>query len=283
MHTSDNGVEFIISLEGISLKAYKLSGETYYTIGVGHYGPDVKAGQTITRQKAVSLLKKDLKRFETAVQNTVTDIKLTQNRFDALVSYTFNRGEGGLRQLASNSHTPAEYATNMVKYWGSATRYKSALIARRKKEAALFKKADQTSTEKTATTDDAKTKCIKKGQKYANTFADCELKITGTRTAITKMAAVRVVQHALNLDYHAGLVEDGDWNDMTERAFGSHYVKKGEKQYMVTALEILLLLKGYDPKGVEIPGEFGDGAEKALMKFNGKKVAKISTFKALCK
>ena len=138
MKTSDNGVKFIMQEEGCKLKAYKLAGEVYYTIGVGHYGQDVKAGMCITENQAKDLLRSDLKRFEQAVNKTVTDIKLTQNMFDALVSYTFNRGEGGLRQLASNSHTPEQYATNIVKYWGSATRYKDALIARRKREKALF-------------------------------------------------------------------------------------------------------------------------------------------------
>lgn len=138
MKTSDNGVKFIMKEEGCKLKAYKLAGEVYYTIGVGHYGQDVKAGMCITENQAKDLLRSDLKRFEQAVNKTVTDIKLTQNMYDALVSYAFNRGEGGLRQLASNSHTVEQYADNIVKYWGSATRYKDALIARRNREKNLF-------------------------------------------------------------------------------------------------------------------------------------------------
>lgn len=138
MKTSDNGINFLIKEEGCRLKAYKLAGEVYYTIGVGHYGPDVKAGMCITENQAKDLLRSDLKRFEDAVNKTVKDIKMSQNMFDALVSYTFNRGEGGLRQLESNSHTVQQYADNIVKYWGSAERYKNALIARRKREKDLF-------------------------------------------------------------------------------------------------------------------------------------------------
>uniref|UniRef100_UPI0022E1246A peptidoglycan-binding domain-containing protein n=1 Tax=Blautia wexlerae TaxID=418240 RepID=UPI0022E1246A len=43
-------------------------------------------------------------------------------------------------------------------------------------------------------------------------------------------------------------------------------------QYMVTAAEILLLLRAYDPNGVEIPGTFGSGllsAVKAFQKAQG--------------
>lgn len=140
MRTSSNGIKFIMQEEGCRLKAYRLEGEKYYTIGVGHYGPDVKEGQTITREQAEKLLKEDVRRFEIAVDTIVLNIKMTQNMFDALVSYTYNRGEGGLRQLVTHSSSVKEYAENIVKYWGSATRYKSALIERRKREKALFLK-----------------------------------------------------------------------------------------------------------------------------------------------
>ena len=68
----------------------------------------------------------------------MTDIPLTQCRFDALVSYCYNRGPGGLKQLASVCATVEEYSNGIVKYWGTATRYKKALIKRRKEEKALF-------------------------------------------------------------------------------------------------------------------------------------------------
>ena len=138
MKTSDNGIKYIMQEEGCSLKAYRLEGEKYYTIGVGHYGADVKAGQTITMQQAKNILKEDVKKYENAVNKIVKNISLTQNMFDALVSYTFNRGEGGLRQLVANSSTVEQYANNIVTFWGSAKRYKNVLIERRKREKELF-------------------------------------------------------------------------------------------------------------------------------------------------
>ena len=85
-------------------------------------------------------------------------------------------------------------------------------------------------------------------------------------------SAIKVLQTALNKDYGAGLDVDGIWGTSTSNALGKHYVKSGETQYMVTAAEILLLLRAYDPNGVEIPGTFGSGllsAVKAFQKAQG--------------
>ena len=48
--------------EGKKLTAYKpVPSEEHYTIGYGHYGPDVKEGMTITEEEAEKLLDKDVK------------------------------------------------------------------------------------------------------------------------------------------------------------------------------------------------------------------------------
>lgn len=142
--TSDKGIQFLIKEEGLKLKAYKLKGEKYFTIGVGHYGADVYEGMEITREQAINLLKKDLERFENYVNKNVTNIELNQSSFNALISYVFNRGLGksdgssGLMQLVKNSNSIVEYYKNFPIYWGSAKNYKDALISRRKREAAIF-------------------------------------------------------------------------------------------------------------------------------------------------
>ena len=60
---SDNGVLFTSLWETFIETAYKATPqEKYYTIGLGHYGPDVKKGQTITKEQAVDLLKKDMQK-----------------------------------------------------------------------------------------------------------------------------------------------------------------------------------------------------------------------------
>lgn len=146
LKTSDNGVNFLKSQEGCVLTAYKLEGETYFTIGYGHYGADVTEGMTITEAQAEELLRSDLVKFENGVNEIAVSKfpSINQNQFDALISYSYNRGLGnsegtnGLRQLIYNSDTLAEVGANFVVYWGSAEAYKDSLIARRTREQTLF-------------------------------------------------------------------------------------------------------------------------------------------------
>lgn len=53
----------------------------------------------------------------------------------------------------------------------------------------------------------------------------------------------------------------------SRQALGSHYVRRGERQYLVTAAEILLMLKDYTVNGVESPGIFGSGLEQAVKSY----------------
>ena len=138
-HVSQKCVDLIHKYEGCRLKAYKLPGEKYWSIGYGRHNASIYDGMTITQAQADAMLKEDLVTVENYVKRYVTDIVLTQNRLDALVSFTYNKGVGKLKSdLVAHSHTVQEYGSNIVKYWGSAERYKDALIRRRKEEAALF-------------------------------------------------------------------------------------------------------------------------------------------------
>ena len=147
MVTSNNGIAFIKQCEGCHLEAYKLKGEKYYTIGYGHTFDDkIKHDTKWTLEQAHKALVKDLEQPEFYVNQIALSKfpKLNQNQFDALVSYTYNRGvsnkrcTNGLRQLIKNSNTIKELSNNIVKYWGTATTYKNGLVNRRKKEQKLF-------------------------------------------------------------------------------------------------------------------------------------------------
>lgn len=99
---------------------------------------------------------------------------------------------------------------------------------------------------------------------------------TGVNDTDVKKAKARVLQHAMNLDYGRSIDEDGVFGTKSKAKLGSHYVKKGEKQYMVTAAEILMYLSGLDPNGVELPGIYGNGltsAAKAKLGGTGTKIA----------
>lgn len=110
-------------------------------------------------------------------------------------------------------------------------------------------------------------KIIMLGQQHANSFAQCGLAADGIRGAKTKKAAAKVLQRAINLDYKTGLSEDGVFGSKSLKALGNHYVRMKETQYLVTALEILLMLKGYEPNGVECPGIFGAGLKNCVLKY----------------
>ena len=138
VHVDKKGIDLIKQFESCRLTAYKLAGETQYTIGWGHRGADVLPNMTISQEMADEMLRLDLVKYENYVKKYVTDIVLTQNRLNALTSYCYNRGAGGMKQLADASHTVDEYAENIVKYWGKAVRYKNGLVRRRKAEQALF-------------------------------------------------------------------------------------------------------------------------------------------------
>lgn len=94
MKTSPKGIALIKEFEGLRLKAYLCPGGVW-TIGYGHT-VGVKPGMVITEAQAEELLKEDLTVFEQVVNDQNLD--LTQNMFDALVSFTFNVGVGNFRR-----------------------------------------------------------------------------------------------------------------------------------------------------------------------------------------
>jgi lysozyme len=95
MKTSEKGIKLIKEFEGLALKAYKCPAGVL-TIGYGHAG-GVSENLEITKEEAEKLLKMDLKDFELVVNNFVKE-KITQNQFDALVSFCYNVGAGGFQK-----------------------------------------------------------------------------------------------------------------------------------------------------------------------------------------
>lgn len=138
MRISENGLNLIISFEGFCPKATKaVKTERYYTIGYGHYGKDVKENDTITKENAIDLLEKDLKRFETKVMKYNSVYNFTQNEFDALVSFAYN--VGNIDQLtAKGTRTKKEIADAMLLYIKSGGNVLDGLRKRRTKERELF-------------------------------------------------------------------------------------------------------------------------------------------------
>ena len=112
---------------------------------------------------------------------------------------------------------------------------------------------------------------VKAGQAISNIILGTSIPEDGKYGPKTKKNGVKILQWAMNKDYDAGLEIDGKSGTKTKAALGQHTVRLGEIQYMVTALEVLLLLNGYNPHGVEIPGEFGSGCAKATGQYQSGK------------
>ena len=91
MITSDPAVSFIASYEGFSATKYRGADFQNVTIGYGHVIVSGESFTTLTQAEAFALLKSDLVRFQTSVNNQFGVI-LNQNKFDALVSFCYNVG-----------------------------------------------------------------------------------------------------------------------------------------------------------------------------------------------
>jgi lysozyme len=95
---SDQGLAELKVEEGERLTAYKDT-VGVWTIGVGHTGrmtpPAVVAGMKITAEQSTEYLRGDLKPVVDAV-NKLVKVPITQSMFDALCSFAFNVGTGGL-------------------------------------------------------------------------------------------------------------------------------------------------------------------------------------------
>lgn len=90
METSENGLKVLMLREGTRHKAY-LDVKNIWTIGVGHTGPEVHNGLVWTDKQIEDALRTDVKTAEMAI-NTSVLVPLTQNQYDALVSFIFNVG-----------------------------------------------------------------------------------------------------------------------------------------------------------------------------------------------
>ncbi|WP_068782000.1 lysozyme [Paenibacillus sp. GM2] len=138
---SNTGIKLIQNFEGCRLTAYKpVPTETYWTIGWGHYGPDVKQGMSITQAQADNMLLADLPKYEAYVNNPAyvpVITQLNQHQFDALVSFCYNCGAGNLQTLC-RGRSIAQIADNLTKYNKAGGNVLAGLVRRRKAEQELF-------------------------------------------------------------------------------------------------------------------------------------------------
>jgi GH24 family phage-related lysozyme (muramidase) len=91
-HINQEGFKLLTTFEGCELTAYD-DGGGVWTIGYGHTGDDVYPGLTISQTQAEELLREDLEKFESYVEDAV-EVEIDDNQFSALVCFCFNVGPG---------------------------------------------------------------------------------------------------------------------------------------------------------------------------------------------
>lgn len=140
--TGQHGLDLIKSFEGLRLTTYKdIVGIA--TIGYGHVENPLPPGgsRTITQQQAGTILQEDLQRFERAL-NAMLQVDVTQNQFDALISFSFNLGSRNLQDstLLKKLHAGdvAGAANEFLKWNRAGGKAVDGLTRRREAERQLF-------------------------------------------------------------------------------------------------------------------------------------------------
>lgn len=150
MTTSQAGIDLIKNYEHFESTAYLAEAGGIYTIGYGHRDPSVTPGMVITEAQAEEFLRQDLRDAE-AIVNANTNVPLTQNQFDALVSLTFNAGVINPNDSVWREINAGNFDQAMIEFgsWRSADLGdglgkipRAGLIARRNDEVELFMAGD---------------------------------------------------------------------------------------------------------------------------------------------
>jgi len=139
MKISVEGLALIKKFEGLELEAYKCAAGVW-TIGYGHT-KGVQEGDVWSEAQADEMLEIELEEFEGYINDNVT-VTLSQNQFDALVSWVYNLGPANLKastMLKVLNSGDYEGVPAQIKRWNKAGgKVLEGLIRRREAEALLF-------------------------------------------------------------------------------------------------------------------------------------------------
>jgi lysozyme len=146
MRISENGLKIIKEFEGFRSRPYRDKvgiptigyGFTHYTGGRVVMMDDPE----ITEHQATLLLEDEINRIYAKYVNAYVQVPLTQNQFDALVSFTYNEGAGNLRRSTLlrriNNNDYAGAADEFLKWDRAGGHILKGLDDRRYAERALF-------------------------------------------------------------------------------------------------------------------------------------------------
>ena len=142
MKISENGLNIIKKYEGFSAKPYFCPAGKL-TIGYGHViiSGEKFPSDGISKKIAENILKQDVIRAEQAIKNLVK-IELSQNQFDALVSFIYNVGSKAFEKsklLRFLNENKRELAAGEFSRWVFAGGVvQNGLVKRRNAEEILF-------------------------------------------------------------------------------------------------------------------------------------------------
>lgn len=144
-HIQQLGLDLIKQFEGFSPQIY-ICPANYPTIGYGHVvQQNEEFSQGISVAQAEVLLQQDVQLAEQAVWRLIRS-PLTNNQFDALVSFTYNLGAGALqrstlrRKINRSEHNMVPHELSRWVWAGG--RKLPGLIKRRNAEAVLYMRSD---------------------------------------------------------------------------------------------------------------------------------------------
>lgn len=140
---SEKGLKALTEFEGVVLVPYKDS-VGVWTIGVGHTkaagppDPQELRGLQVTYEEALSILKRDIRKYEADVNKALT-IPVKQHEFDALVSFHYNTGAIKKATLTKRLNAgDRDGAARGFLNWTRAGNNKNALLYRRTAEMEMF-------------------------------------------------------------------------------------------------------------------------------------------------
>ena len=141
-HISPKGLALIEQFEGLRLRAYPDpgTGGDPWTIGFGHTA-NVHPGMEITQAQALIFLADDVWSAVADVSR-LNQVSLSQNQFDALVSFQYNTGalEGSTLMRLVNQGDMQGAADQFDRWVHAGGNVLEGLVTRRAAERALFLK-----------------------------------------------------------------------------------------------------------------------------------------------
>jgi lysozyme len=151
MKVSARALTMLRHHEGVRFKPYR-DPIGLWTVGVGHLIGDGKTlpekwNRQFLLEEVNEILRTDLARFESGVER-LCPVGLTQFRFDALVSFSFNLGLGTLQRstlrMKHNREEHEEAANVFLRYNRAGGRILRGLTNRRRDEREVYLHEEKT-------------------------------------------------------------------------------------------------------------------------------------------